>query len=95
MVGIFDPNDSGTRYFAHELRMNLWAKHLSLPATSLHDPTASVVHWRKISKGAQILHYDPNAKTDPTPSKRLWIVDVGPILLRNVAWNFVLDPDGS
>ena len=85
VVGIFDPNDSGNLYLPHELRMNLWSKHLNLPPASFLDPIASSLYWRQPPPSAKIAKYDPNAGKDNPP------LGLG----TDVAWNTLIDPDGS
>jgi phosphatidylserine/phosphatidylglycerophosphate/cardiolipin synthase-like enzyme len=84
-AGIFDPNTSKRFFFAHELRMNLWAKHLSKRPIDLVDPIASSVHWS--SPIGNILTYVV-AGADP-PQK------FPENILKDVVWNVGLDPDGT
>jgi len=85
IVGIFQMNEADTLCFAHELRMNLWQKHLNLPLAAVHDPIASAANWRTPPAGATIANYNPNSGQD------------NPLFLMgtDLAWNTIIDPDGS
>jgi phosphatidylserine/phosphatidylglycerophosphate/cardiolipin synthase-like enzyme len=84
-AGIFDTNPKKRFFFAHELRMNLWAKHLLKRPIDLVDPIASSVHWTKpIGNVATyvVAGADPPQKFPET-------------VLKDIVWNVGLDPDGT
>jgi len=85
IVGIFHVNEAGTLSFAHELRRNLWRKHLNLPLADVHDPIASAANWRTPPAGATIANYNPNSGQDNPPFP----------MGTDLAWNTIIDPDGS
>lgn len=84
-AAIFDPNPRGDRlYFAHELRMRLWMKHLnpggdkSITNRDILDPIAAARFWSKPPDIAAIEPYDqdgdkanPPNVTNPTPDTRI------------------------
>lgn len=64
---VFDdrmPTSAGARTFAQQLRMDLWAEHLSLPAHRLTDGLASAAHWRHPPTDAHVMPYCPNIDDD-------------------------------
>lgn len=64
---IFDdriPTDPSIRTFAQQLRMDLWAEHLDLPAASLADGVASASRWLRPPPGAHVLPYCPEDDHD-------------------------------
>jgi len=85
IVGIFQMNEADTLCFAHELRMNLWQKHLNLPPADVQDPIASAANWRTPPASATIANYNPNSGQDNPPI----------FMDTNLAWNNIIDPDGS
>jgi phosphatidylserine/phosphatidylglycerophosphate/cardiolipin synthase-like enzyme len=80
-AGIFDGNQRRKLTFAHELRMNLWAKHTHLRPIDMLDPIAASVHWERPRPPSDVLPYDPDAGSDGVTPPLLW--DIG------------IDPDGS
>ncbi len=96
-AGIFDTNPKGgvskQWFFAHELRMNLWAKHLAVAPSACRDPIAGLTLWT--AKGVKdVSPYDRNADSGTTVPEKFkdssgisWIVDT--------AWDQGIDPDGS
>ncbi|HEV8321519.1 MAG TPA: phospholipase D family protein [Myxococcota bacterium] len=85
VAGVADPNDAGTVYFAHALRMKMWAKHLGMAEADLWDPIATAKHWKTPPASAQVTPYDPNASKDTAgfPENT------------DTAWDSIIDPDGS
>ncbi|HEV2817122.1 MAG TPA: peptidoglycan-binding protein [Allosphingosinicella sp.] len=60
---IFDdriPTEASVRTFAQQLRMDLWAEHLDLPAAALADGVASAAHWLRPPPSARVLPYCPD-----------------------------------
>jgi phosphatidylserine/phosphatidylglycerophosphate/cardiolipin synthase-like enzyme len=92
ILGITD--EAGLRpcklHFAHQLRMELWAKHLGMPQASLRDAIASVVHWFHPPATAKVAEYNPSEKTDPPPNPPP--PDLQAFL--DGRWNALLDKDG-
>lgn len=85
-AGIFDMNNKKKLFFAHELRMNLWAKHLKMRPIDLHDPIASSVHWfaPHFPTSSEVQAFDRTLAFDEKG------IAAGPL-----AWDAVIDPDGS
>ncbi|MCG2747204.1 MAG: phospholipase D family protein [Desulfobulbaceae bacterium] len=96
-AGIFDPNTKRRFFFAHELRMKLWAKHLGTDNSRMRvidfcDPIASSVHWSDPPPECQVRPYplpapDPEA-TGNDPKGEPWPI-------KNLVWDQGFDPDGS
>jgi phosphatidylserine/phosphatidylglycerophosphate/cardiolipin synthase-like enzyme len=85
-VGIFDTNKKKKFFFAHELRMNLWAKLLALRPIDLVDPIASSVHWS--SPTGHIMTYTVDQQDPPLKFPEN-------LVPKDVLWDQGLDPDGS
>jgi len=96
--GIFDVKaDKKSRwYWAHELRMNLWAKHLGVSPISCRDPIASLPFWTATSTGTTraVRVYDRNRdKATQTagngfhPDSTAWY--------KGIAWEKVVDPPAT
>lgn len=85
-AGIFDTNQKKRFFFAHELRMHLWGKHLSKRPIDLVDPIASSVHWSNAIGNIEtyVLDGQDPDRFPPIPP---------PIL--DEIWDVGLDPDGS
>lgn len=85
-AGIFDKNLKKRLFFAHELRMNLWAKHLKMRPVDLHDPIASSIHW-----------FAPHfpAASEVEAFDRTLAFDQAGLAGGALAWDTVIDPDGS
>ncbi|MBK8258034.1 MAG: hypothetical protein IPK82_35880 [Polyangiaceae bacterium] len=84
-VTIFDVNKSKKWFWPHELRMNLWKKHLGGKPIDYVDPIASAVHWETARGSA--LPFVPDPKNDlPSPSM---------LINNNDFWDLIIDPDGS
>ena len=86
---IFDGNAKKQWFLAHELRMNLWAGHLRKRPIDMHDPIAASVHWFPPAANSRVARYDPNEQRD-TPDPEL-----GSLVLTDLAWDSLIDPDGS
>lgn len=84
---IFDSNVKKRWFFAHELRMNLWAKHLQKRPIDMHDPIAASVHW--FPPVGRVRRYDADERVDAADPT------IGNIILSDQAWDTVIDPDGS
>ncbi|MBV9929447.1 MAG: peptidoglycan-binding protein [Alphaproteobacteria bacterium] len=64
---VFDdrvPTDPAAVTFAQRLRMDLWAEHLDLPASSLADGIASAAAWLRPRPSARIVRYCPDDDHD-------------------------------
>jgi phosphatidylserine/phosphatidylglycerophosphate/cardiolipin synthase-like enzyme/outer membrane protein OmpA-like peptidoglycan-associated protein len=64
---VFDdriPVAATTRTFAQQMRMDLWAEHLTLPVARLVDGIASAAHWLRPPVTAHILPYCPDDDDD-------------------------------
>ncbi|PZR73830.1 MAG: hypothetical protein DLM73_09625 [Chthoniobacterales bacterium] len=85
-AGIFDTNKKKRFFFAHELRMHLWAKHLSKRPIDMVDPIASSVHWTK--PVGKIVTYVVAGQDPPQPFPEN-------IVPNDLIWNIGLDPDGT
>lgn len=55
---------AGSLTFAQQLRCDLWAEHLGLPASSLTDGVASAANWTTSTTSASVAPYDPSAGSD-------------------------------
>lgn len=67
---IFDdrvPTTAATRTFAQQMRMDLWAEHLSLPASRFVDGVASASAWLRPGTTARVLRYCPDEGSDIFP----------------------------
>jgi phosphatidylserine/phosphatidylglycerophosphate/cardiolipin synthase-like enzyme len=87
-AGIFDSNARLRFFFAHELRMNLWAKHLKKRPIDFLDPIASSVNWS--TPIGDVETYDPNADIDHNPTGGAPF-----FVTRAMVWDNGVDPDGS
>jgi phosphatidylserine/phosphatidylglycerophosphate/cardiolipin synthase-like enzyme len=85
-AGIFDTNEKKRFFFAHELRMHLWHKHLHRREIDLVDPIASSVHWSKPI--GDIITYVLAGQDPPPPFPEN-------IVPKDLVWNLGIDPDGS
>lgn len=99
-AGIFDPNTKKRFFFAHKLRMHLWAKHLSKRPIDLVDPIASSVHWSKPS--GNIATYDVSGASDPWTDEHGKVHHGDPpeefpgnLVPSALIWNVGMDPDGT
>ena len=82
VAGIFD---TGPDSLAKRLRIDLWARHLAVPATLLGDAVASVKYWYAAPRGARppaarVAAYDENVGVERLHPQAVWDK---------------LDPDGS
>jgi len=85
-AGIFDENPHGDRpYFAHELRIRIWAKHLGVPEADVVDPIASASLWLRPA------HLQPKIELFNENDG----ADAGGPFATDLLWDKVLDPDGS
>ena len=82
-VGVFESTADGS--WAHALRKRLWAKHLGVAESAVHDPVASWGGWVTPSATAHVVHYDVNGGTDTA----------GFPLSTATAWDTLIDPDGA
>ena len=83
--GIYDTNLQRQWFFAHELRMNLWAKHLGRSPLSLVDPRAGWDVWKMLPlAGVNARPYSANPNDDP-----------GKGFGDEYIWANFTDPDGS
>lgn len=82
---VFDVNKSKRWFWAHELRMNLWKKHLGGRPIDYVDPIAAAVHWETPRGTALPFVPDPATNDLPPPA----FVD------KDAFWDFIIDPDGS
>ncbi len=102
--GIFDTNAKKRWCFAHELRMNLWAKHFGKKPIDFQDPIASSVHWFAPFGG--VATYNPDGGVDPDPAglaklqaafslskTSMWAISQ--IITPDVMWDTIIDPDGA
>jgi phosphatidylserine/phosphatidylglycerophosphate/cardiolipin synthase-like enzyme/outer membrane protein OmpA-like peptidoglycan-associated protein len=67
---IFDdrvPAIQTARTFAQQMRMDLWAEHLSLPASRFVDGVASASLWLRPATTARVMRYCPDEGTDTFP----------------------------
>ena len=55
-----NPISPGNPSFAQALRMELWAEHLVMPASTFADGAASVTHWDRLPAGACVERYNPS-----------------------------------
>ena len=88
LVGVFDVNKKKKWFFAHELRMHLWARHLGLSPLDVHDAVASSVHWSDGNTRGHVRTFVPDPSKDLPPPQAF---PVSPDYL----WNAIIDPDGS
>jgi phosphatidylserine/phosphatidylglycerophosphate/cardiolipin synthase-like enzyme len=58
---------AGTTTFAQQLRMQLWAEHLTVAPGAVTDGVASASLWLAPPAGAHIMPYNPTAGTDTLP----------------------------
>ena len=84
IAGIF--HNSRTGNWVHQLRMELWAKHLGIQSAELVDPISSFSKWTNLPPTASIAPYNLDDGTDD-PSE--------PLFLTDGFWDTVVDPDGS
>jgi len=92
-AGIHHANTAKRFYFAHELRMHLWAKLLEKKKPiDLVDPIASSVHWT--NPIGNIITYTVNQK-DPQTGNTFWdkVQTLRPF--PDLIWDNGIDPDGS
>lgn len=90
LIGVFDVNARHRWYFAHELRMHLWARHLGLRPLEVIDAVAASVHWASGSTRGEVRPYVADPTTDePLP----WLG--GLVFSDNRAWDAIIDPDGT
>ncbi len=94
--GIFDVKaDKKSRwYWAHELRMNLWAKHLGVTPISCRDPIVSLPFWTATTTASTrtVRAYARNRDNGATYSG---LVRDSKAIYRDLAWNKIVDPDGG
>jgi phosphatidylserine/phosphatidylglycerophosphate/cardiolipin synthase-like enzyme len=107
-VGIFDTNKGRRFFFAHEVRMYLWAKHLQHGYVNLDDPKWFDFENKEFKlKPIELVnpfdssihwhdpHPDANIKTyvvDGTDPPRTFREELA---TRNQEWDLFIDPDGS
>jgi phosphatidylserine/phosphatidylglycerophosphate/cardiolipin synthase-like enzyme len=85
--GIYDTNVERRWYFAHELRMNLWAKHLHCPPLAFADPLGGIELWKRLShRGGPTEPYDRNEALRPDP---------GQSPFEEAIWSQYIDPAGD
>jgi hypothetical protein len=86
--------------FAHQLRMDVWARHLRVQRWQVHDPIASVAYWRRdpvFHNAAPYDHHEfgPYDLDNPTVFT-VWRALLGPALdphaLYDVLWDNAFDP---
>lgn len=100
-IGVFDTNASKRWFFAHELRMNLWGKHLKRPPIDFQDPIGSSVHW--FTPIGDVEAYNPDGGPDLDPSglkraakKKIPISPIAQLFITpDRVWDNVIDPDGT
>lgn len=64
---VFDdrvPASAAARSFAQQMRMDLWAEHLSLPPARFADGVASAATWLRPSPAAHVIPYCPDDDDD-------------------------------
>jgi hypothetical protein len=99
--GIFDTNVKKRWFFAHELRMNLWAKHLGKPPIDFQDPIASSVHWFTPIGGVEAYNPDQGPDADPKGFGRAAAAGFAIptlaklVITEDMVWDTLVDPDGS
>jgi phosphatidylserine/phosphatidylglycerophosphate/cardiolipin synthase-like enzyme len=92
MCSVFDPNPAKKWFFAHEMRMHLWAKHLGGSPIEFRDPIFSLARWKNLPKGHAIAQSSWQSKDDAiVPSDDLDSGGFG----SDFAWRTGVDPDGG
>jgi phosphatidylserine/phosphatidylglycerophosphate/cardiolipin synthase-like enzyme len=86
MVGVFDTNQQRQLYWAHQIRMMLWMRHLDTLPSPVWDPIASSVLWEQGSQ--YVTKYVPDPSKDTSPEDL-------PLVPNEILWNDIIDPDGS
>ncbi len=71
---------------AQSLRCQLWAKHLQVSPEAVTDALKSTHLWFKPPSTAKIAKYDPREAKDPP---------TGYDQFKNLAWDYIFDPDGA
>lgn len=69
---VFDdrvPASASTRSFAQQMRMDLWAEHLNMPAAAFTDGVASAGVWLRPPPRARVVPYCPDDDSDIFPAK--------------------------
>lgn len=100
-IGVFDTNASKRWFFAHELRMNLWAKHLKKSPIDFQDPIGSSVHWFTPIGDVQGYNPDGGPDSDPTGTAKAAAAGISipffvkPLITADAVWDSVIDPDGT
>jgi phosphatidylserine/phosphatidylglycerophosphate/cardiolipin synthase-like enzyme len=103
-VGIFDTNKKEGFFFAHFLRMHLWAKHLGMRPNDLVFPLDNIEFWEKPEKNPKgnIARYMLNFPDDLNPQAPKHDKYSEPLdvcadedVLNMLIWDIGLDPDGS
>lgn len=106
VAGIYDSsnNQACNMHFAHDLRVQLWAKHLNVVPSEVFDPGADA-HWLKPELSSCIAVFDQNAGTDIPYASYIsglagFIPGLGGLVgagatATDVAKYYGTDPDGS
>jgi hypothetical protein len=81
LCSVFDPNPTKKWFFAHEMRMHLWAKHLGGQPIDFRDPVFSLARWKR------------PAPSDEEKARKGELDEGG--FGSETAWGNLIDPDGS
>jgi hypothetical protein len=93
--GIQDSNTQRRWFFAHELRMNLWARQTGEPPVHHREAMGALAYWLRAEQLGRVATYVPRAPRKNLPRSR----DPGPPQPPSpelqFLWNGFIDPDGS
>jgi len=91
-IGVFDVNARRRWFFAHELRMHLWSRHLGLPPRDTIDAVTASRHWASGQTRGEIQPFVADPAGDKAPD---WKTNLALAAIGADLWDDGIDPDGS
>ena len=93
--GIHDSNTQRRWFFAHELRMNLWARQTGEPPVYHREAMGALAYWLRAEQLGRVATYVPAAPRDEQRPNAPRVAPSPANVAQDLLWNTLVDPEGS